>query len=160
MKARLISTFALSAVLVTAATGAAGQPRRDSMRYSPADDNFYVGVPEDDFIVGTGDSNARYEFPIRRGERSVSVMILDATERPVSGRVAQWQTQDGTEAGPASVSAFDAVTWERFCTRTDAPVKLKPNLPVTILVMEGTCKDGTPSAPTTGEIAVDFHKAK
>ena len=128
-------------------------------RYTATDDNFTVGAPDEYTVVGTGDPNAQYDFEIRKGEEAVSVMVLDDTERPVSAIVTQWKQTHHSQAGPASVTSYKAVTWQRFCTRTASPVALKPKLPVRIIVMEGTCKDGTPSAPTTGDIVVDFHTA-
>lgn len=157
MKPRLVPLLTAAVLIATAATGAATQPRRAMLGYAPTDDNFMVGAPEEYSVVGTGDPEANYDFEIRKGEKLVSAMILDDSERPVSGIVTQWQRTDGTEAGPASAAMYEAVTWQRFCEKTEAPVALKPKLPVRIIVMEGTCKDGTPSVPTTGDIVVDFY---
>lgn len=157
MKSRLVPFLTGAVLVATAATGAATQPRRAMLGYAPTDDNFVVSGPEEYSVIGTGDSEAQYDFEIRKGEKFVSAMILDDSERPVSGIVTQWQRVDGTEAGPASASMYEAVTWQRFCEKTSAPVALKPKLPVRIMLMEGTCKDGTPSVPTTGDIVVDFH---
>ena len=159
MGARLVSLLALAALVGTAATGAAALPRRDMLGYSATDDNFTVGAPEEHAVAGTGDAEMQYDFDLRKGEKSVTVMILDDSERPVSGVVTQWERDGGQEAGPASASTYHAVTWQRFCSRTEAPVPVKPKFPVRIIVMEGTCMDGTPSVPTTGDIVVDFHKA-
>lgn len=159
MRARLISVFALAAVVATSAIGVAAMPRRAMLRYTATDDNFTVGTPQEYQVVGTGDPNANYDFAIRKGDKSVSVMILDDSERPVSGIVTQWEQDGETAAGPATATSYHAVTWQRFCTKTEAPVALKPKLPVRIIVMEGTCMDGTPSAPTTGDIVVDFHRS-
>lgn len=158
MKARLVTLFVVLAAVATASAGVAGQPRREMLRYSATDDNFTVGAPAEEAVVGTGDMEAQYDFEIRKGDKAVSVLILDDSERPVSGIVTQWERDGGTEAGPASTASYHAVTWQRFCTKTDAPVELKPKLPVRIIVMEGTCKDGTPSIPTEGDIVVDFHR--
>ena len=157
MKARVVSLFVVAAVVATAAIGVAAQPRREMRRYTATDDNFTVGAPEEHAVVGTGDPEANYDFEIRKGDKAVSVMILDDSERPVSGIVTQWERDGNTEAGPATATSYHAVTWQRFCSRTTAPVELKPKLPVRIIVMEGMCKDGTPSLPTTGDIVVDFH---
>jgi hypothetical protein len=157
MRTKLISFLVAGAVAATAATGAAAQPRREMKRYTATDDNFTIGAPEEHTVVGTGDAEAQYDFEIQKGDASVEVMVLDDSERPVSAIVTQWERTDRTQAGPASATTYKAVTWQRFCTRTAAPVALKPKLPVRIIVMEGTCKDGTPSIPTTGDIVVDFH---
>jgi hypothetical protein len=157
MKARLIATFALAAVVATATAGLGAQPRRATLGYSPADDNVTVGAPEEYQVYGTGSGEANYDFEVEPGETSVTAMILDDTERPVSGIVTQWKRTQRTEAGSASWESYKAVTWHRFCESTRGPVPIKPKLPVRIIVMEGTCKDGTPSTPTTGEIVVDFH---
>lgn len=159
MRSRLVSLFVLVAVVATAAIGAAAQPRREMLRYTATDDNFTVAAPQEYQVVGTGDPEANYDFEIRSGDKAVSVMILDDSERPVSGIVTQWKPDGTTAAGPATAMSYHAVTWQRFCTRTAAPVALKPKLSVRILVMEGTCKDGTPSLPTTGDIVVDFHRS-
>jgi hypothetical protein len=159
MKARLVSSVALAAVVATAASGIAAQPRRAMLGYAATDDNFTVGAPDEYTVVGTGDPEANYDFEILKGETSVTAMILDDSERPVSGIVTQWKPVGSQEAGPASATTYEAVTWKRFCEKTAEPVALKPKLPVRIIVMEGTCKDGTPSVPTTGDIVVDFHRS-
>jgi hypothetical protein len=149
----------VAAVLtITAAGAAAGtaEPRRATLPYAPTDDNFTVGTPQDEGVVGTGNPEANYDFPVAKGERSVEVFIQDDTELPVAGIVTQWKQVGSQQAGPASATTYHAVTWQRFCGQTEAPVRLKPKLDVRIIVMEGTCVDGTPSAPTTGEIVVDF----
>jgi hypothetical protein len=161
MRARLTAALAAAALVATAA-GAGAQavePRRATLPYAPTDDNFTVGGPEQYLVVGTGDMNSQYDFPIAKGERSVEVFIQDDTEMPVSGIVTQWKKVDYQEAGPASATTYRAVTWQRFCGQTEAPVPLKPKFPVRIIVMEGTCLDGTPSVPTTGQIVADFHRA-
>jgi hypothetical protein len=157
MKARLAPLLVVGMLVATAATGAATQPRRALLGYSATDDNFTVGAPQEYQVVGTGDPEANYDFEIRKGEKFVTAMILDDSERPVSGIVTQWRPTDRREAGPASATTYEAVTWQRFCEKTDAPVALKPKYPVRIIVMEGTCMDGTPSVPTTGDIVVDFY---
>lgn len=91
MKSRLISTFALAAVVATAAAGTAGRAVRD------------------------GDDHRRHRAP-GLGHR------------------------DAVEADPADGSRQRVVS----------------KLPVRIIVMEGTCKDGTPSTPTTGEMSSTF----
>jgi hypothetical protein len=65
MRARLVSSLIAAAVVATAATGVAGQPRRDMLRYTATDDNFTVGAPEEYQVYGTGDPNANYDFRIR-----------------------------------------------------------------------------------------------
>lgn len=157
MKARLAPLLVVGILSATAATGAATESRRAMESYAPSDDNFTVGAPADEAVVGTGSVEGQYEFPIRKGEKFVSAMILDDSERPVSGIVTQWRPTDRSEAGPASATTYEAVTWQRFCEKTDAPVALKPKYPVRIIVMEGTCMDGTPSVPTTGDIVLDFY---
>lgn len=160
MRARLTAVLAASAIVTTAAGafGAAAEPRREVLPYSATDDNFTVGGPENYAVVGTGDSNAQYDFPVEKGEKLVEAFIQDETELPVAGIVTQWKQVGHQAAGPASATTYEAVTWQRFCGQTDAPVRLKPKLDVRIIVMEGTCLDGTPSVPTTGEIVVDFHR--
>lgn len=158
MRTRLVSLLALAALVGTAATSAAALSRRAMLGYAATDDNFVVGAPQEQAVVGTGNMETQYEFDLRKGEKSVSVMILDDSERPVSGVVTQWVRTGGNEAGPASAGTYEAVTWHRFCTRTEAPVPVKPKLRVRIIVMEGTCMDGTPSLPTSGDIVMDFHR--
>lgn len=160
MRARFTWILATAVLLLTAAAaaGAPAEPRRATLPYAATDDNFTVGGPENYAVVGTGDSNAQYDFPVKKGEKTVEVFIQDDTEMPVSGIVTQWKQVGHQAAGPASATTYEAVTWQRFCGQTDAPVPLKPKLDVRIIVTEGTCLDGTPSVPTTGEIVVDFHR--
>jgi hypothetical protein len=155
MRARLVASFAVAALVATAAAGVAAQPRRAMLGYSAADDNFTVGTPEEYQVVGTGDPAANYDFEVRTGETSVTAMILDDAEHRVSGIVTQWKRTQSTVAGPATWESYEAVTWHRFCESTRGPVLIKPKLPVRIVVMEGTCKDGTPSTPTTGDLVLD-----
>ena len=160
MRAKVVSILTvLGVVVATAATGFAAQSRRATLPYAATDDNFTVGAPDEYSVVGTGNTESEYDFEVRKGDKFVTAMILDDTERPVSGIVTQWQPDDTTAAGPASATTSHAVTWQRFCESTREPVAIKPKLPVRIIVMEGTCKDGTPSVPTTGQIVVDFHRA-
>ncbi|HEV2755072.1 MAG TPA: hypothetical protein VG318_04770 [Actinomycetota bacterium] len=160
MRAKATAILVAGLLLVGAAAAAAGydEPRRETLPYAATDDNFTLGGPENYAVVGTGASDAQYDFPIQKGEKSVEVFIQDETELPVAGIVTQWKQVAHREAGPASATTYEAVTWQRFCGQTEAPVPLKPKFDVRIIVMEGTCLDGTPSLPTTGEIVVDFHR--
>ncbi|MDQ3916011.1 MAG: hypothetical protein M3285_03185 [Actinomycetota bacterium] len=162
MRARLTAVLTI-AVVVTTSPGALGgtvEPRHATLPYAPTDDNFVVGGPEDYAVAGTGDGDAQYDFAVEKGEKAVEVFIQDDTELPVAGIVTQWKQTDHRQYGPASATTYVAATWKRFCGQTDAPVPLKPKLEVRIIVMEGTCLDGTPSAPTTGQIVVDFHRSE
>ena len=160
MRARFTAGLALAALVLTAAGATARviEPRRATLAYAPSDLSFAVGAPSEEAVAWTGDMEAVYAFELKKGEKSVEVFVQDATEMPVGGVVAQWERTDGEEAGPASASFSTAVTWHRFCGRTTAPVPVKPKLDVRVTIYKGTCLDGTPSAPTTGEIVVDFHR--
>ncbi len=160
MRAKATAVLVAGILLVTAAAAAGGtaEPRRATLPYAATDDNFIVGGPEDHAVVGTGASDAQYDFAVEKGEKSVEVFIQDDTELPVAGIVTQWKQTDHQQVGPASATSYEAVTWQRFCGQTDAPVPLKPKLDVRVIVMEGTCLDGTPSVPTNGEIVADFHR--
>ena len=145
----------MTAVVLTALTMApagAGKPRRSMLPYALEHVNHHFGAP------GTGggvwDTRDAYDFPLQKGETAVSVMVLDDREAAVSAVVAQWTTD--FESGGASVG--HALTYERFCTKTDAPVKVVPDVTVQIILKKGTCEDGTPSTPIEGDIVVDFHK--
>jgi hypothetical protein len=120
--------------------------------YDLQDVNHHFGVPGAGF--GAWNTEDSYEFSLKKGETSVSVMVLDDREAPVAGVVVQWTTD--LEAGGASVG--HAVTYQKFCEKTDAPVPVVPDAPVEILLKKGTCEDGTPSVPTSGDIVVDFHR--
>lgn len=136
-----------------AAAGEAAQPRRATLRYDLDDVGHSFGVPGHQGF-GAYDRSGAYEFPLRRGERSVSVMVLDDTERTIAGAVVQWVKDSQT--GQASFG--HATTYEKFCGRTAAPVEVDPGITVQVILQKGACEDSTPSAPTTGEIVVDFHR--
>jgi hypothetical protein len=161
MRARLTAVLATAALVVTAtgAFGATAEPRRATMPYAPTDLNFSVGAPEEESVAWTGGVEALYEFELKKGEKSVDVFIQDDSEMPVGGVVSQWKMNGSQQAGQASATTGEAVTWHRFCGATEAPVAVKPKLPVRITVYEGTCMNGTPSAPTSGQIVVDFHRS-
>ncbi|HYP24348.1 MAG TPA: hypothetical protein VEV43_12310 [Actinomycetota bacterium] len=152
MRTKALVSTAVLLVLSTAVPGEAARPRRDMARYHYSDNNHHFGGPQVGF--GTWDPADSYAFDLRKGERSVSVMVLDDRERPVAATVVQIQW-DG-DYGSARVG--HAVTHEEFCGRTAAPVPVVPDLPVEIFLQKGVCDDGTPSLPTEGDIVVDFHR--
>jgi hypothetical protein len=152
MRARAVVIAAAAACFAGVAPVDAAAPRRATLPYHFQDVNHHFGVPGAGF--GVWDTEDSYDFPLQKREKSVSVMILDDREGPVAGVVVQWTTD--FEAGGASVG--HAVTYEKFCEKTDAPVPVVPDVPVEILLKKGTCEDGTPSLPTTGDIVVDFHR--
>ncbi|MDQ3982992.1 MAG: hypothetical protein M3271_09980 [Actinomycetota bacterium] len=152
MRARALVIAAAVACFASVASVQAAAPRRAMLPYDLRDVNHHFAVPGAGF--GVWDTQDAYQFSLNKGEKAVSVMILDDREGPVAGVVVQWTTD--LEAGGALVG--HAMTWERFCTETDAPVRVVPDAPVEIILKKGTCEDGTPSLPTTGDIVVDFHR--
>lgn len=153
MRTRAI-VVAMVAVCFTslASVEAAPRPRRVLVPYTFEDVNHQFSAPG--VGLGVWSTDDAYTVDLEKGEKAVSVMILDDREGPVSGVIVQWTTD--YEAGGASVG--HAVTYARFCTKTEAPVPVDPEIPVEILVKKGTCDDGTPSVPTSGDIVVDFHR--
>ena len=146
---------ACAAVVLTAfviSPAGAAKPRRAILRYAVEDLNHGVGAPGHQ--AGTYMSWDSYSFHVMKGEKAISVMVLDDLEGEVSAVVAQWVTD--VEAGGASYG--HAATYRAFCTSTDAPVRVDPELEVQILLQKGTCDDGTPSTPTSGDIVIDFHR--
>lgn len=150
LRAAVVAAIVLSAL--TMAPAGAGKPRRAMAPYSLEDVNHHVGVPGAG--AGVWDTEDSYVFALKEGEKSVSVMVLDDRETAVAAAVVQWTTD--FESGGASVG--HAITWHRFCTKTDGPVPVEPDVPVEIVLKKGTCEDGTPSTPLEGDIVVDFHK--
>lgn len=151
IKALVLAAVIMATALAAPASGR--RPRRAMLPYRFTDPGVHVGAPG---FSGAGvyDRGGTYEFRLRDGETAVSVMVLDDTERPVSGLVAQWTTD--YHAGNAAVG--HAVTYEKFCGRTDAPVEVEPDVTVHVVLQKGACEDGTPSVPTTGDVVVDFHR--
>ncbi|HEV2755023.1 MAG TPA: hypothetical protein VG318_04525 [Actinomycetota bacterium] len=150
LRAAVVVALVLSAA-VTAPAGA-GKARRAMKPYSLEDTNHHFGGPGAGF--GVWDTRDAYEFELKKGENAVAVMVLDDRESAVSGVVVQWTTD--FESGGASVG--HAITSHHFCTTTDGPVPVVPDVPVEIIIRKGTCEDGTPSTPIEGDIVVDFHK--
>lgn len=152
MRARAAVIAVAAACLASVPSADAAKPRRAMRPYEIEDVNYQFGAPG--LGAGVWDTTYAYEFKPRKGEDAVSVMILDDREVEVSGVIVQWVTD--FEAGGAGVG--HAETYVRFCTKTDAPVPVNPEIKVEILVQKGTCEDGTPSLPTAGDVIVDFHR--
>ncbi|MFN2589066.1 MAG: hypothetical protein ABR613_13250 [Actinomycetota bacterium] len=153
MRLRAAVTVAVVLTALTIAPAGAAKPRRALLPYELEDVNHGVGLPGHQ--AGVYDTEYAYAFDLRKGETAVSVMVLDDREGDVSAVIAQWVT-DGSAGG---ASWGHAATYHAFCTKTDAPVRVRPDLGrFEVLLQKGTCGDGTPSVPTTGDIVVDFHR--
>ena len=157
MRGRIgIATLAIGAIAISAlpTQAAAPRPRKAQLPYEIDDVNQGVGGPG--FYSHTWEEEKAYAFPIRRGERYVSVNVIDDSEKPVAGTIVQFvwtQISDGAKTG-------ETVTSEPFCGRTEKPVKVKPNIQVEIFLKKGMCDDGTPSLPTNGDIVVEFTRKR
>lgn len=157
MKGRIgVATLAIAAIAISALPTQAAAPRarKAQMPYKIDDVNHGVGGPG--FYSHTWEEEQAYAFPIRRGERYVSVNVVDDSEEMVAGTIVQFvwtQVSDGAKTG-------ESVTNVPFCGRTDKPVKVKPNIQVEIFLKKGTCDDGTPSLPTNGDIVVEFTRSR
>ncbi len=138
----------------------ARKPRRATLPYALTDENVAIGLPGPGPGPEVTDSEAEYEFHLAKGERWVSVTILDDSEGPVAGLVSQWVTDSTSSAGGGSATTRHPVQVVHFCTETPAPVRVKPDIPIEISIKDGTCEDGTPSVPTSGDIVVDFFRGR
>lgn len=131
----------------------AARPRREILPYHYSDQNHHWGVPG----AGGGVWNTEHAYAVklRKGERSIDVMVLDDNERPVAGSIVQieWDYQNGNASVGHSVTHVD------FCGQTPEPVPVYPELQVEIFLKKGTCEDGTPSLPVEGDIVVDFYRS-
>lgn len=79
-------------------------------------------------------------------DRFVSVEISDASGGAVSAQVYQYA------ADSASYVGLDS-----FCTETDDPISLQPGVThVGVLILLGSCDDGTLGSPTRGTYSVTF----
>ncbi len=152
MRVRALLLAAVVGVFSSAVPVEAARPRRALATYHYTDQNHAVGGPG--FGAGVWNTEDAYAFPIRKGETAVSVMILDDNERPVSAKVVQIQWD--ADYGNATVG--HAATHYDICGQSEEPLKLVPDLQVEVFLEKGTCEDGTPSVPTTGDIVVDFHR--
>jgi hypothetical protein len=75
-------------------------------------------------------------------ERFATVEVKDDSGQPVAAEFYQW-----TDSGPYAN--------EMFCGKTKEPIPLLPNVSgVGVEILLGPCQDGTPTAPTSGEITV------
>ena len=145
--------------LVVGMPTTAGAPRKakvrkDKARYELEDTNHHVGGPG--FGGGVWDTEDAYVFPLRKGERYVSIDVQDDSEREVAGVIVQWIWD--FEGGGAS--AGHAGTYEHFCGETKRPVKVLPDIQVEILLKKGTCQDGTPSLPESGYIYAEISRRR
>lgn len=153
MRIRALVMVAAVACLTLASPADAARPRREMLPYHYSDENHHVYVHG--FGAGAWNTEDAYVFHLRKGEKAISVMVLDDNERPVQAAIVQirWDA----EYGNASVG--HAETWAEFCGQTEAPVPVVPDLQIEIFLQKGTCEDGTPSLPTEGDIVVDFHRS-
>lgn len=154
MRLRALFVAAVAASLAAPVPAdAAKLPRRDMLPYHYMDQNHHFGGPG--FGAGAWNTEDAYVFHLRKGEKAVSAMVLDDNERAVSAVIVQIQWD--ADYGHASVG--HAVTYHEFCSRTEAPVPVVPDLQVEIFLRKGVCEDGTPSVPVEGDIVVDFHRS-
>lgn len=152
MRAKIVVAVAAVACVAATVPAQAAKPRREITRYEATDTTYGVGAGE--YSAGAGTTDAGYYFQARDDERTISVMLLDDRDQPVSGVVAQYEFEGGN--GTAGLGR--EVTFAKFCGRTEKPVKIDPDLFIKIIVEKGACEDGTPSVPTSGDIVVDFHR--
>jgi hypothetical protein len=122
---------------------AADSRRRETQTYSMTS-GFLTWSSEGSISAGSNWAM----FTPRVGERTVSLSISDASERPVLGRVFFWdaQRQDWADR--------DA----EFCSATERPLRVRPHETVYVGAYLGTCDDGTLSVVTTGTITAIFTK--
>ena len=158
MNAKKVSLMLAGALLVAVPGAGAGEPREAQLAYKVTDDNRSVGGPEPVQVANFRYLEQTYEFSLRKGERFVTVDLVDDSEKPVAGVVSQWVEDSRTGQDGNYASTGHAVTYVRFCGETAEPVKLKKKLDVVVMVNSGTCADGTPSAPTNGDIVANFFK--
>jgi hypothetical protein len=152
MRLRVVVVAMVVLTALSAVPAGAGKPRRAMLPYTLEDKNHGVSVPGHQ--AGAFDGEDAYVFALERGENAVSVMVLDDREGDVAAVIAQ-RVRDGGVGG-ASYGHF--ATYETICTETEAPVRVRPDIDVDVFLQKGTCDDGTPSMPTSGDIVVDFHK--
>lgn len=152
MRLRAAVVAAVTVTALTAAPGGAAETRQAQLPYKIEDVNHHFGGPGAG--AGVWDTEDSYNFPLQKGEKAVSVTISDERDGDVAAAVVQWTTD--FESGGASVG--HALTYHPFCTKTDAPVAVVPDVTVEIVLKKGTCEDGTPSTPVNGDIVVDFHR--
>ncbi len=155
------SIIIITAAFLTVGTAIAGvgpAPREARQRYEIDPNNVAVGGAEPITVASTGDPQKSYSFPIKKGERYVSVRLVDENEGAVGGVVTQWVIDQWYGEPNNGAGTGHAVTYVRFCNKTKEPVRLKPKIEVEIIVHAGTCADGTPSTPTSGTITAEFSK--
>ena len=85
-------------------------------------------------------------FKIRRGEKSVSFAITDATGQAAVGHV----HLDADGDGDGEVESYN------FCSATDAPIELGAAKVIEVQVLMGTCEN-RPAVVTRGTITATFH---
>ncbi len=152
MRARAVLIATAMSLAASVPAAGAVEPRRAMLPYEPTDKNHHVGTS----VAGAGvwEQDEAYDFPLQKGEKAVSVMVLDDREGPVAAVIVQWVWDYESE----TASVGHAETWHRFCGQTDGPVPVIPDITVEILLQKGTCDDGSASLPTSGDIVVDFYR--
>ena len=148
----------LLAATTTVASAGRATVRGAELDYETNPHNVAVGGAEPVSVLHTGDPAQSYTFPLKKGERSVSVRIVDEGEGDVAGVVSQWVMDRWYGEPNNGAGTGHAVTYVRFCNKTKGPVRLKPDIEVEIFVQAGTCADGTPSLPSSGTITAEFRR--
>jgi hypothetical protein len=154
MRKWAVTILAMSVLAVAATPSGARPPRKAGLEYKIEDENHHVAGPN--FNAGVWNEEDAYAFPVKKGERFISVSIADEREEPVHGVIVQWvwdYESDGAKVGHAA-------THVSFCGETEKPVEIQPDITVEILLEKGTCQDGTPSLPTNGHIFAKFYRGK
>jgi hypothetical protein len=154
MRHRIGASVALAALIVLAAPTHAAQPRKSQVPYKMEDVNHAYGAPGGGGATWSEDD--AYVFKLRKGERFISVNIVDDSEEPIAGVIQQfiWDYNNG------GAKVGHSGTYIPFCGRTDKPVKVLPGIQVEIFLRKGTCEDGTPSLPTNGKILAEISKRR
>ncbi|MEA2453090.1 MAG: hypothetical protein QOG04_1800 [Actinomycetota bacterium] len=104
-----------------------------------------VTLNTDELPSAQGRFSNGVSFPLKPGERFVSVVVTDEHADKVLAVVGQDLDGDGVDDSEVEI-----------CGSSMSPIKVKPGFDVTVWVQEGTCEDGAPSTPTFGTVEATF----
>lgn len=131
----LAGASVLIAALTTPATAGARDSRVETIEYAARNDDIPRPIYSD---LGAGFA----DITLPAGpERFLSIAIEDSS------------------GGAVAVEVLQGNRVANICGKTESPLPIRPNMPVTLNLYSGRCPDGTPSVVTTGTLTATFEKS-
>jgi hypothetical protein len=137
---KLIALALCLAVVAIPGVSNAGKSRTESGEY-----NTIVVNPDEESPSAEGSYSNGVTFTPRKGERLIEVVVEDELGLPTRALVGQDLDGDGVT---------DVA--HEICGATEAPIKFRKMIDVTVSAQEGPCDDGTNAMATFGTVTATF----